>query len=52
MKTFYILLHIPSPGDGCLAFQIMQKGHVHYQNHATYGGSSLKMDLFVVMGMS
>ena len=42
----------PSHGDACSAFQGMQKGHVRYQKHATGGGSCLKMDIFVVIGMA
>ena len=35
----------PSPGDVCLVFQGMQKGHGHYQKYVTDRGFYLKMDL-------
>ena len=34
----------PSPGNVCLVFQGMQKGHGHYQKHVSDRGC-LKMDL-------
>ena len=35
----------PSPGDVCLVFQGMQKGHGHYQKYVTDRGFCLYMDL-------